>query len=362
MSVWVTNTWRDDFVYDGLLRKRIERDYSWNGSSWIEESEVRFVYDGNVVIQERDANNLSQVTYTRGLDLSGDLQEAGGIGGLLARTVNPSTLNPQLSANATAYYHCDGNGNITCMVDSNGRIVAHYEYDPFGNAISVSGPLAGANAYRFSSKEWNENTGLYYYLYRFYNPDLLRWPNRDPMGEPGFETLHLVTQPLFIRKLRLNINDAEMQYFLAMAIQDGSINLADYLSSSHAAYTGNAILLSEFFNFLRSGQAIYAPNWPVELLENPNLFDFVGNDPINDMDPNGLVWHWVQTTWNWINKHILEPLEVAGEHGLPGDVGPGLGALKCGPFLYDIYTNEPPKYRMINDPDNPTNPVSGTAG
>lgn len=58
--------------------------------------------------------------------------------------------------------------------------------DPFpGNTLSMSGPLAGANVYRFSSKEWNANAGLYYYLYRFYDPNLQRWPNRDPIGERG---------------------------------------------------------------------------------------------------------------------------------------------------------------------------------
>lgn len=55
----------------------------------------------------------------------------------------------------------------------------------FGYTLSISGPLGDANAYRFSSKEWNENSGLYYYLYRFYDPNCQRWPNRDPIGERG---------------------------------------------------------------------------------------------------------------------------------------------------------------------------------
>ncbi|MGH7952406.1 MAG: hypothetical protein ACREFE_10885 [Limisphaerales bacterium] len=85
VGVWVNNTWSNNFAYDGLMRKRIEKDYAWNGSSWTETNEVHFVYDGNLVIQERNANNLPTVTYTRGNDLSGTLQGAGGIGGLLAR-------------------------------------------------------------------------------------------------------------------------------------------------------------------------------------------------------------------------------------------------------------------------------------
>jgi len=196
-SVWVTNTWREDCVYDGLLRKRIEKDFAWQSSAWLETNEVRFVYDGNLVIQERDQNNLPEVTYTRGNDLSGSLQGAGGIGGLLART--DMGLWTAGSGQATAFYHADGNGNITCLVNTNGMVLAHYEYDPFGSTISMSGPLAGANRYRFSSKEWNDNAGLYYYGLRFYDPNLQRWLNRDPIGEDGGINLYefLSNDPMY---------------------------------------------------------------------------------------------------------------------------------------------------------------------
>jgi RHS repeat-associated protein len=183
MSVTVSNAWQSQFVYDGKLRKRIERDYSWNGSSWTQTSEVHYIYDGNVVIQERDSNNLPKLTYTRGNDLSGTLQGAGGIGGLLARSDNSQMILG--SASGHAYYHADGNGNVTMLINNLQLMVAKYLYDPFGNTLSLSGPLANANTYRFSSKEWNDNAGLYYYLFRFYDPNLQRWLNRDPIEEDG---------------------------------------------------------------------------------------------------------------------------------------------------------------------------------
>ena len=63
--------------------------------------------------------------------------------------------------------------------------MARYLYDPFGNVIGKSGPLADVNHYRFSSKETHPNSGLYYYGFRFYDPNLQRWLNRDPIGERG---------------------------------------------------------------------------------------------------------------------------------------------------------------------------------
>jgi RHS repeat-associated protein len=189
IAVWVTNMWMSQFTYDGKMRRRIRKEYTWNGT-WLQTNEVHYVYDGNVVIQERDGNNSPQVTYTRGNDMSGSLQGAGGIGGLLARTANSLTLGPQTSIFATAFYHTDGNGNVTCLIYTNQTIAAKYEYDPYGNILSQSGPLAIVNLYRFSSKEYHQPSGLIYYLYRYYEPTLQRWITRDPIGEKGGVNLY----------------------------------------------------------------------------------------------------------------------------------------------------------------------------
>jgi RHS repeat-associated protein len=189
IQVSVSNQWMSQFSYDGRLRRRICNEYSWQNGAWVQTNEVQYVYDGNLVIQERDINNLPTVTYTRGNDLSGTLEGVGGIGGLLARTAQANVDSP---LGAVSFYHCDANGNITMLIDSVQGIVAQYLYDAFGNTIAKSGLLADANVYRFSSKEWHQNSGLAYYLYRCYDPNLQRWLNRDPMAERGFETVRNV--------------------------------------------------------------------------------------------------------------------------------------------------------------------------
>ena len=190
------------FVYDGLGRLRQRLEYSNSGGespspidpdfpnppggTWVLQSETRYIYDGMRVIQERDGSNTPLVSYTRGNDLSGTLEGAGGIGGLLGRSDGYSggtwtTHN---------FYHADGNGNITYLVNSSQSSVAAYKCDPFGNLISSSGTLADANVYRFSSKEQHLNSGMYYYGFRFYDPNLQRWINRDPIGEDGGPNLY----------------------------------------------------------------------------------------------------------------------------------------------------------------------------
>ena len=172
---------RTDFVYDGLGRLRSRSEYQWTGGSWYPNGTTYYVYDGMRVIQERVGSPT--VSYTRGSDLSGSLEGAGGIGGLLAR----SHAYQSGSGNFTNHncYHADGNGNVTYLVNSSQALAASYRYDPYGSTISSSGTLASANVYRFSSKELHVNSGLYYYGYRWYHPNLQRWLNSDPIGEEG---------------------------------------------------------------------------------------------------------------------------------------------------------------------------------
>ncbi len=182
--------WETEFTYDGLGRLRVRKEYQATSYGYYTlSSTTSYLYDGNRVIQERNASNTPSVSYTRGSDLSGSLEGAGGIGGLLARSSGYS------SGNWTnhAYYHADGNGNITAMVDTNQVVVATYRYDPFGNSTVTSGSLAGINVYRFSSKEIHVNSGMYYYLYRFYDPNLQRWINPDPIQELGGLNLYAFT-------------------------------------------------------------------------------------------------------------------------------------------------------------------------
>ena len=193
VTVEVPGYFKSTFTYDGRGRRRQRTEYTWNGSNWVFSQTINYIYDGMRVIQERDNNgNAPLVSYTRGSDLSGTFEGAGGIGGLLARSHGYSSG----SFTNHNFYHADGNGNITYMVNSSQSMVASYRYDPYGNTISSGGTLASVNLYRFSSKEVDPNytdSGLYYYGYRFYDPNLQRWLNRDPLGEAGFESLRRKT-------------------------------------------------------------------------------------------------------------------------------------------------------------------------
>ena len=86
-----------------------------------------FIYDDWNLIEERITyanGTTSTIKYYWGKDLSGSLQGAGGVGGLLYITVSNSNSQLQL------YIPCyDNNGNITKYVDANGNVVASYAYN-----------------------------------------------------------------------------------------------------------------------------------------------------------------------------------------------------------------------------------------
>jgi RHS repeat-associated protein len=175
VQVTVTNFWQTQYTYDGFGRRRTRQDKLWETNQWVSTNLVEYVYDGMTVIQERNSNNVPVVTYTRGTDLSGTPQGAGGIGGLLART----------DSGGSSYYHTDGNGNVTMLVNGAGGMVAKYLYDSYGNTLGMWGTLTSANTYRYASKEIDLKSGQYYYGYRYYQPNLQRWLNRDPIAEAG---------------------------------------------------------------------------------------------------------------------------------------------------------------------------------
>jgi RHS repeat-associated protein len=171
-NVTVSGQYQISFTYDGFSRLRIITNYAWE-STWVVTNVTRYIFDGIQVLQDRNTNNSPVVTYTRGLDLSGSLQGAGGIGGLLART----------DANGPTYYHADGNGNITALTDTNANIVARNEYDGFGRRLAQNGSMAGVNEMGFSS--FPTVLGIVLSPGRPYFTELQRWGSRDPIGEYG---------------------------------------------------------------------------------------------------------------------------------------------------------------------------------
>ena len=155
------DTDKEIFVYDFMGRRIATEKYFKSGEEWVLTTRRRYVYQQWNVIAEY-VNGIKEKTYIWGEDLSGSLQDAGGVGGLLLEQNSNGEFLPVY----------DGNGNIIAYKNSNGNTVAAYSYDPFGNVISHIGMEF---TYKFSTKPQDDLSGLYYYGYRFYQPNIGRW-------------------------------------------------------------------------------------------------------------------------------------------------------------------------------------------
>ena len=180
-----TNSWRSlTFGYDPQGRRISKTVSNWVGSAWQLVSDERFAFDGWNCLAVLNSSFSLLHSFTWGLDLSGTMQGAGGVGGLL-------WLDDPVHTNVTQFVAFDGNGNVAALVSStNGAVTANYEYGPFGEVIRATGPMAKANPFQFSTKYQDEESDLLYYGYRYYNGSSGRWLSRDPIGELGGRNLY----------------------------------------------------------------------------------------------------------------------------------------------------------------------------
>ena len=80
------------------------------------------------------------------------------------------------------YYHPDHLGSSSYITNLDGEVVQHIEYVPFGEVFIEERNSIWNTPYLFNAKEFDEETGLYYYGARYYDPRLSLWISVDPIS------------------------------------------------------------------------------------------------------------------------------------------------------------------------------------
>jgi RHS repeat-associated protein len=90
------------------------------------------------------------------------------------------------------FYHPDHLGSSSYVTDTQGKLYEHLEYFPYGETWVEEATNTQRTPYLFTSKELDEETGLYYFGARYYDPRTSVWQSTDPMlasylgpGNPG---------------------------------------------------------------------------------------------------------------------------------------------------------------------------------
>ena len=109
------------------------------------------------------------------------------------------------------YYHPDHLGSSSYITNLDGEVVQHIEYVPFGEVFVEERNNIWNTPYLFNAKEFDEETGLYYYGARYYDPRVSLWISTDPMEDkfPSVSSYtYVLNNPLNI----LDPNGADIVY------------------------------------------------------------------------------------------------------------------------------------------------------
>lgn len=166
-----------EFAYDYQGRRVEKKVWNSQSSSGTPATHLKFVYQGMELLAELDSGGDVDKSFHWGLDRSNTRGGAGGNMGLL--------MWRDHNASKSYFPSYDLSGNVAGLLDENGKYAAWYEHDPFGRVLTEGGAMKDANPIRFGTQYVDDETGLVYYGFRYYDPAKGRFIRRDPIAEEG---------------------------------------------------------------------------------------------------------------------------------------------------------------------------------
>ena len=110
-----------------------------------------------------------------------DIDQNGSVLARYAETQNIDEPLAELRSGTTSYYEADGLGSVTSLSSGAGAIANTYTYDSFGKLTASTGSIT--NRFQYTAREFDSESGLYYYRARYYDPTTGRFISEDPHRE-----------------------------------------------------------------------------------------------------------------------------------------------------------------------------------
>lgn len=110
------------------------------------------------------------------------IEEANSSGAVIARysaTLRVDDSLAMLRSGTTSFYQFDGLGSATSLTNSSGNVTDTYAFDSFGNSTASTG--ATVNPFRYTAREFDTETNLYFYRARYYDQASGRFLREDPL-------------------------------------------------------------------------------------------------------------------------------------------------------------------------------------
>jgi len=104
-------------------------------------------------------------------------------GAVVDEIINGFERNDDTGKMENRTFHHDQVNSVVAVSDHNGKAVQEHSYGPFGETFDSSG--SSQNTMKYTGREQDDETGLYYYRARYYDPELGRFISEDPIGFKG---------------------------------------------------------------------------------------------------------------------------------------------------------------------------------
>jgi RHS repeat-associated protein len=104
-------------------------------------------------------------------------------GGTLPGGGNDDQNKPGKLETLQFFYHPDHLGSSSFITDASGEVYQHVQYFPFGETFVEERTGTKYTPYLYNGKELDEETGLYYYGARYYDPRISMFYGVDPLVE-----------------------------------------------------------------------------------------------------------------------------------------------------------------------------------
>ncbi|MDO4227657.1 RHS repeat-associated core domain-containing protein, partial [Neisseria sp.] len=165
------------YTYDALGRRIGKYRETSDG---LKAEEREFIWDGSHLLQEVYANGRYTYIYT---DV--DSYEP------LAQIHNYTNAENETYQEIN-YFHCDQIGIPREMTDKDGKLLWFGDYFGWGKLKSEINVTETAHQpFRLQNQYFDQETGLHYNFFRYYEPEAGRFVNQDPIGLWGGDNLYL---------------------------------------------------------------------------------------------------------------------------------------------------------------------------
>ncbi len=222
--------------YDGMGRRLLKEN---------KNDKTQYVYNSLDQIAEYNLKNPQYTNYYRGNNNQ-----------IISKQDFPSGSNGQQT-----WFHYDALDSVVGLTKQNGQSDKNYRYDDFGKIIPENGNFTDPhNHYTYTGQEWDENTNLYEFYSRAYDPVTSVWLQQDRYRGQIMDPMSLLRYK-YVKNSPINLKDLYGYDWWSDWTSDLSMRVNDFKGGFEAGWKFGLGQISNSPVGLYVGQSIGQADW-----------------------------------------------------------------------------------------------------